>query len=83
MRTLAALAVLASLLVLPGCPAGGFGCGAPDDTAAVMVLGREDDTLVLCVNDGYAATLDGGARVLEGRYAWEDELRRTCRPVGA
>jgi hypothetical protein len=75
MRTTAALASLTSLLLLlPGCPAGPFGCGAPDDVDAAMVLKRGDDSLVLCANNGYAATLAGGA-VLEGRYDWSEDLR--------
>lgn len=77
MRTIAALASLTSLLLLlPGCPAGPFGCGAPDEVDAAMVLERGGDSLVLCANDGFAATLASG-KVLEGRYDWSEDLRGT------
>lgn len=63
MRTLLpAIAALPLLLLLPGCP---FACGAYDGQGDRTFV-RGADSMILCTNGGYAATLSTG--ILEGRY---------------
>jgi hypothetical protein len=62
MRILLAAMAVALLLFLPGCP---LGCGAYDGQGD-RTFRRGDDSMILCVNGGYAATLSTG--IMEGRY---------------
>lgn len=82
MRTLlAALAVASLFLLLPGCLACGAYEGQGDRTFV-----RGADSMILCTNGGYAATLSTG--ILEGRYTAEvatggEVFHATLGPGGA
>jgi len=84
MRTVLAAIALASLsLLLPACP---LACG-PYDGQGDRTFARGADSMILCNNGGYAATLSTG--ILEGRYTAEvvttgDEVfHATAGPSGA
>jgi hypothetical protein len=65
MRTiLSAIAVAPLLLLLPGCP---LACGYDGQGDRTFV--RSADSMILCTNGGYAATLS--TALLEGRYTAE------------
>lgn len=82
MRTiLSAIAVAPLLLLLPGCP---LACGYSGQGDRTFVRGA--DSMILCTNGGYAATLSTG--LLEGRYTAElapgaEVFRATVGPSGA
>ena len=82
MRTvLAAIAVAPLLLLLPGCP---MACGY--EGQGDRTFRRGADSMILCTNGGYAATLSTG--ILEGRYTAElvtggEVFHATVGPGGA
>jgi len=82
MRTfLAAIAALPLLLLLPGCP---LACGYEGQGDRTFVRGT--DSMILCTNGGYAATLSTG--IVEGRYTAEvvtgvEVFHATAGPSGA
>jgi hypothetical protein len=83
MRTLlAAVALSPLLLLLPGCP---LACGSYEG-AGDRTFRRGTDSMILCTNGGYAATLSTG--IIEGRYTAElgttgEVFRATAGPSGA
>jgi hypothetical protein len=78
---LSAIAVAPLLLLLPGCP---LACGYEGQGDRTFVRGS--DSMILCTNGGYAATLSTG--IIEGRYTSEyatdgEVFRATIGPSGA
>lgn len=80
MRTLLVLAALVPMTVLSGCTV--FGCGGYDGDNDIVMKRESGDTIILCDNGGYAATLADGT-MLEGRYDWSSELYGTDGATGA
>jgi hypothetical protein len=82
MRTVfAAIAIAPLLLLLPGCP---LACGYEGQGDRTFVRGA--DSMILCTNGGFAATLSTG--IVEGRYTAElgpggEVFRATVGPSGA
>jgi hypothetical protein len=80
MRTLLALAALASTSsLLPGCIP--FGCGAYEGRGDTMFRSDKGESVMLCENGGFAATLDKG--VVEGVFEWTDAVRASSPDTGA
>lgn len=77
MKTLLALSLLPMSLLLGACPCGAYSGGG--DT----MFRRGNDSMIVCTNGGYAATLSTGS--LEGRYTRIDDrnLRGSIGESGA
>lgn len=78
MRLLAALALVPALTLLPGCP---FGCGAWEGRGDTLYRNQTGDSVMLCANSGYAATI--GSTSTEGMYEWTDQIRASNPETGA
>ncbi len=80
MRTFLAVAALipAALTLLPGCP---FGCGGFEGRGDTMYRSTTGDSVMLCANGGYSATIKNAES--EGVYEWSDEVRASNPETGA
>ena len=80
MKLLAAVALVipAALTVLPGCP---LQCGDWQGAGDTMYRNDRGESLMLCQNGGYAATLNTG--MVEGVFEYTDMIRGANPETGA
>lgn len=80
MRTLLAAFALvpAALTMLQGCL---FGCGAWEGRGDTLYRNDAGDSVMLCANGGYSATVKTTST--EGVFEWTDEVRATNPETGA
>lgn len=76
---LAAFALVpAAISLLPGCI---FGCGAWEGRGDTLYRSAGGDSVMLCANGGYAATI--GSTSTEGVFEWSDQVRASNPETGA